>query len=587
MAIYEISTIKYQLSNLISTSVKELSGLEFETEVVIPNDLEKGDLTTNIALTSFAKIKNQKSSIQQAQDLRKIKNPMELGEYLIKEIRKDKELYSKFAKIELASPGFINFWLSNTLIEAQVGNILEGRTSKSEAEFKSLIFEFGDPNPFKEPHIGHLRMFAVGESICRLIEQNGTRIIRASYQGDVGMHVAKAIYGLLQNPKSEIRNPKFNENTLEERIGILAGAYSAGAKAFEDDISAKQEIIAINKKVYAKDPEIMEIWEKGRSLSLEYFEELYKKLGVKYEKYYFEGETASIGLEIVKDNSPRVFQVDQGAYIFKGEDEGLHTRVFINSEGNPTYEAKDLALAVLKDKDFPDIDKSIIMTANEQTDYFRVLLAALKKIDPLISEKTMHLSMGFVNLKEGKMSSRTGNVVGANWLFEETKKRLKEGFKEVTESVLEDISVASVKWSMLKFSRESNMSFSIDESIDLAGNSGPYMLYTYARICSLLEKREKGDFEAKSVKIQNSDLLALGRIICQENIIIKSAADNFSPNFLTEYLFNLAQRFNTFYEKEKIIGSENETEKLATISVVGKVIKNGLGLLGISAPEKL
>jgi arginyl-tRNA synthetase len=455
---------------------------------------------------------------------------------------------------------------------------LEPKEDKS-----SLILEFGDLNPFKEPHIGHVRNLVLGEALARLLEFNGTKVIRANYEGDVGMHVAKCIWGF---KKLDLKIEDLDSKSLEEKVDALANSYSIGAKAFEEDEDAKQEIISINNKIYTKDSEIIEIWEKGRRWSLDYFEELYKKLGVKYEKYYFESEIAQVGKKTVEEN-PEVFEKDDGAFVFRGENYGLHTRVFVNSEGNPTYEAKDLGLAFAKNKDYPDIDKSIIMTANEQVEYFKVLLKALEKVDAGIAGKTSHLSMGFVNLKEGKMSSRTGNVVGANWLLEETKKRFREGFKEVENGVLDEITIASVKWSMLKFSRESDIKFSIDESIDLAGSSGAYMQYTYARIASILVKSEKHDFEAISVKNLDGELLALSRQLCQFKNVVKTATDNFSPNFLTDYLFVLAQKFNAFYEKERIIGEENEDEKLAVCLATKNVIGQGLKLLGISTPEKI
>ena len=459
---------------------------------------------------------------------------------------------------------------------------------------KEIIFEFGDPNPFKEPHIGHLRIFAVGEAVCRMLEADGNYVIRANYQGDVGLHVAKALYGIM-NHESGIKG--LDSGSLEEKAKFLGEAYVMGAKAFEEDAKAKKEIISINNKIYSKDSEIMKIWELGRKWSLDYFEELYKKLGIKYDKYYFESDVAEEGREIVEKH-PEVFEKHDGAYIFRGEKYDLHTRVFVTAEGYATYEGKDLALAAEKNKDFPQINKSIIMTANEQIDYFKVLLKALEFVDKKIADKTSHLSFGFVNLKEGppgqrpsgpavKMSSRTGNVVGAFWLLDETKKRLKKGFKTVENNVLEDLCVGAVKWSMLRFSRESNISFSIDESINLAGNSGPYMQYTYARIASLLEKGSKPHFEAKSVKSLDQDLVALGRAICQFEIRVKLAADNFSPNILTEYLFLLAQNFNAYYEKEKIIGSAKERERLVVVNAVGNVLKKGLHLLGIATPEKI
>ncbi len=185
------------------------------------------------------------------------------------------------------------------------------------------------------------------------------------------------------------------------------------------------------------------------------------------------------------------------------------------------------------------------------------------------------------------MSSRTGNVVTAFWLLEEIKNRLKSGFKEVSEEVLEELSVGAVKWSMLKFSRESNIAFSIDESIQIEGNSGPYMQYAYARTQSILAKSHRVGLEAKKDMVWQEQELALARLICQFENVKKTAAETFSPNIICNYLFDLAQNFNNFYEKEKVIGSEREEEKLFLVNAVGVVLKKGLYLLGIASPSKI
>lgn len=499
---------------------------------------------------------------------------------------KQKEVAKSFEKIEIAGPGFINFYLSADVLINILRSIDTADTSKNDIE---LVFEFGDPNPFKEPHIGHLRNFILGESLSRIMESTGMKVIRANYQGDVGMHVAKAIFGI-KNQELSIKD--LEETSLDERAKFLGKCYAAGATAYEDDEIAKKEISDINKKLYIGDPEIVFIWEKGRAWSLEYFEILYKLVSLKYEKYYFESEIAPEGLKIVRNNTPEVFEESpsassgQVAVIYRGENEGLHTRVFINSEGNPTYEAKDLALAFLKHADFPKAE-SIIMTANEQTEYFKVMLAALSKIDPALGSKTSHLSFGFVQLKEGKMSSRSGNVVTAFWLIDEVRKKIKANFKEVDERTLEHISVGAVKWGMLKFSRGSDISFSIDESITIEGNSGPYMQYAYARTQSILGKAGKTSFEAKSCEKFDTEMLALTRLICQYPYVLENALKSYSPNLLCNYLFELAQKFSSFYESKKIIGSTEEDERLFLVSKVGEVLKNGLYLLGIETPKKI
>ncbi len=543
----------------IQKIIAELSDKSVEIKVDVPTDLSKGDFSTNIAMRLGG-------------------NPLELAEK-IKGAFEKSEIASKFKKIEVAKPGFINFYLTDKEIVSQsLSTFLENKEDKGE----ELILEFGDLNPFKEPHLGHVRNLVLGESLARLKEFEGISLVRANYEGDVGMHVAKCIWGIINSKDFE----EFKNRSLEERAKYLGRCYSNGAKAFEDDDSAKQNIISINKQIYQKDSQVIDIWEKGREWSLEYFEELYKILGVKYKKYYFESETAPVGKKIVEENVGRVFQEDAGAIIFKGEDYGLHTRVFVTKEKNVTYEGKDLALAVMKDQDFPNA-KSVIMTANEQTEYFKVLLKALEKTSEKIAAKTSHLSYGFINLKEGKMSSRTGNIVSAFWLIEEVQKRLKEGFREVPGDVLEALTVASVKWAMLKFSRESNISFSIEESIQIEGNSGPYMLYAYARTQSLLEKAKNTDFEANLREKIQPELVALLRIVCQFEIVVNESSKSFSPNILTNYLYVLAQNFNQFYEKEKVVGSSNEDEKMAVINTIGETLKNGLYLLGIDAPKKI
>lgn len=554
-----------QISNSLREIVSGLSTEELDVQLEIPNDLSKGDYSTNIAMKLGGKLGN----------------PMELGEKIVEELKNNKEVYSTFSRIELIKPGFINFWLSDEQIIRQIKRVLSFGPSQGGKESK-IIFEFGDPNPFKEPHVGHLRNFALGEAISRLIENGGVSVTRASYQGDVGMHVAKAIWGMIKLGFDTVE-----KSTTEGKSAFLGKAYSLGAQKYEEDDSAKAEILEINKKIYSKDEETLKIWEKGRKWSLDHFENLYQKLGIKYDKYYFESETATLGKKIVEQNLNKVFEKDDGTIVFRGEKFGLHTRVFVTKEGHATYEGKDLALAVLKDQDFPNANKSIIMTANEQTEYFKVMLSALKLIDPKIADKTNHLTFGFVNLKEGKMSSRTGNVIPAFWLLDEIKKRLKNGFKEVENNVLEQLSVGAVKWAMLKFSRESNIAFSIDESIQIEGNSGPYMQYSYARTQSLLEKSSKNLSEAKLREKLNPELLALARLICQFEIHVKTATDAFSPNLLTNYLYTLAQNFNQFYEKEKVIGSDKEEEKLLLVKAVGEVLKNGLQLLGIASPARI
>ena len=304
----------------LKKAIKEaISVLGFEIEDIHlehPADLSYGDYSTNVAMV-LGKVNSR--------------NPKELAQEIADKISENKSI----EKVEVAGAGFINFYLSQEFFTESIKEILKEKDkwgSNGSLKKQKIIVEYTDPNPFKEFHIGHLMSNAIGESISRLVEFSGVETKRANYQGDVGLHVAKAIWGLQHGGSTSVQ-PE-----------LLGKAYAEGAKAYEEDEKAKEEIKEINKKVYDKsDKSINEIYDDGRKVSLEHFEEIYKKLGTKFDEYFFESETSPIGKKLVEENVGKVFEESDGAVIFKGEDFGLHTRVFINSEGLPTYEAKDLA----------------------------------------------------------------------------------------------------------------------------------------------------------------------------------------------------------------------------------------------------
>lgn len=547
--------------------------LQTEFEVSVSQNLKFGDFSTNIALVS---VKNTPST-----------NPRELAEQIAGILKKNEEINQVFEKIEVAGSGFINFYLSkNYLAESLAKVVQQGKfesTTNTNNSQKTIV-EFGDPNPFKEIHIGHLRNFCIGESFCRLLESQGDTVIRANYQGDVGLHVAKAMWGLLKREEEFLDSGK----SEDEKIKILAQSYVEGATEFENNESAKQEIIDINKRIYSDDESLYQLWEEGRKVSLEHFEELYKKIGVRYDKYFFESTTAKKGKEVVLSHiDDGVFEKDDGAVVYRGEQDGLHTRVFLASQGYATYEGKDLALAILKNED-DEYDRSVILTGNEQQEYFQVMLAALKRIEPNLARVTSHFTFGHVRLREGKMSSRTGDVISANWLIDEAIKRVRTQFSDMDTGTSEKVGIGAVKYSMLKFAIPSEIHFSFEESITLEGNSGPYLQYAYVRTQSVLEKaaKEVGDRNKELGELENEESELL-RFLTQYPYHVENAAAEFAPNLLCNYLFELAQKFNLFYQKCKIIDSENESFRLELTKAVGIVLQNGHHLLGIETVEKM
>ncbi len=460
-----------------------------------------------------------------------------------------------------------------------------------EHDKRKVMIEFTDPNPFKEFHIGHLRNISLGESYCRLVESTGDEVRRANYQGDIGMHVAKALWGLMRNSKLKAQIP--NIQTPKEKAQLLGQAYAAGAKAFEEDEHAKQEIIDVNKKVYVQDPTVVDLWKQGRQWSLDYFDTIYARLGTKFTRFYFESEVAPIGMQLVMDHvKDGVFEESDGAIIFRGENVGLHTRVFVSKEKYATYEAKDLALAPLKYSEYP-YDLSIIMTGNEQYPYFSVMLAALQKINPDLAAKTRHMPFGMVNLKTGKMSSRTGNVITANQLIDLAKEKIYAILdkntvsytQEQRDQIAEIAAIGAVKYSMLKVGATSDIAFDLDASVAFDGDSGPYLQYTYARCKSVL--RKAGGFASPFIlhpSPLNPEERLVMRLIMQFPFVVSDAAANFTPNTVCTYLFHLAQQFNVFYTKHTIMGNDF---RLALTAATAQVLKNGLYLLGIDVLEQM
>lgn len=509
-----------------------------------PELAEHGDFSTNIALATKINAKDLAAKIK--------------GEMI--------------AKVEVAGPGFINIWLKEEFLL----NSLKNSTVQNDSlTGKKMMVEFTDPNPFKEFHIGHLYSNIVGESICRLLESQGAQLWRVCYQGDVGLHVAKSIWGM-QTLSSQT---PAESASLADKAAFLGQAYAYGATKYEEDETAKGEINALNKKIYDQDTEVMDLYNLGRRWSLAYFDTIYARLGTKFNKHYFESEAGKAGLALVKTYLTKgVFKHSEGAIIFPGEDYGVHTRVFINSMGLPTYEAKELGLAPTKYQDFA-YDLSIIITGNEVNDYFKVLAKALEQVSPDLAAKTKHLSHGMVRLPSGKMSSRTGKILTGEWLMDEAKKHAL-GLNQ-DEKIAEKVGLAAIKYALLKSGLGIDVEFDFDESVTFNGNSGPYLQYTFARTQSVLKKNTGSEASKDPI---NSEELAILRFIYRYSEVVAEAASRYAPNLLTNFLYELAQRFNTFYNMHQILGNQL---RLDLTKSTGEVLQSGLTLLGIEALSKM
>lgn len=525
-----------------------------------PADLSHGDYSSNAAL-------------QYAKDLSVA--PRALAEKLVAELG----AIDGVARIDVAGPGFINFRLAPDAVGTSVQKAIQEDMwgAGSSLSGKKIMVEYTQPNPFKEFHIGHLMSNAIGESISRLVQFSGAEVRRANYQGDVGPHVAKAIWGLQKlglDPES---------------AASLGKAYAAGAKAYDEDPKLKDEIDAINAQVYShSDAYIDELYAKGRAASLAHFEKIYETLGTKFDHYFFESQTAAPGLEVVRAH-PDVFVESDGAIVYKGEEEGLHTRVFITSKGLPTYETKELGLAKAK-ADTWNFDTSITVTANEQLDYFRVVLAAMRKVMPDVASKILHIVHGMMRFADGKMSSRTGNVVTGESLLSEltevAKERAAESRADDAKLLSEQVAVAAIKYQILKQGLAKDTIFDRERALSLEGDSGPYLQYAHARTHQIVERAKSDGVDA--ILDTHAAATDISRLIHRFPEVIEKATALYEPHVLTGYLIELAAGFNSWYAQEQILdGTSAAAHKVALTDAVRRTLKNGLWILGIPAPEKM
>lgn len=613
--------------NLIEESEKEqtLSRIVIER----PADMSHGDYATNVAMIFAPKAK---------------KSPLALA---IEIVEKLKNVVSPdIEKTEIAGPGFINFSLKGSVYRKTISDILAtGDTygtndseKTADGQKKKIAFEYTDPNPFKVFHIGHLMANTAGESLARLAEASGAEVRRFCYQGDVGRHIALTMWGLRL---MDIGIPQ-ESASISDKVAYLGKAYALGATTFKklEDASKEvgevdeqgrassadfkkmeDEVRELNRKIYDRsDVELNDIYDKGKEWSLLHFEELYEILGTKFDRYFFESQVTEKGIEIVKANTAphgaKVFEKSNGAVIFPGEKYGLHTRVFLNKDGLPTYDGKEIGLIPTK-YDAYNYDLGVTVTANEQDEYFKVVFKAASLIPSLgeITPKMKHVSHGMLKLTTGKMSSRTGDVITGESLLmdmiEQSLEKMKE--REMVEDekkvVAKDVAVAAIKYTVLRQSLGRDIVFDPEKSLSFEGDSGPYLQYAYVRARSILAKaKDVGVVQYVDMAGMSEDagkdidsavdggdvtvggiMLKLEKTLARYPETIERAWKDLSPHHVANYLIDLAGTFNSFYANTQIVKVDDITSayKVALVQAFSIVIKNGLNVLGIRVPEKM
>jgi arginyl-tRNA synthetase len=569
------------LKEAINKAIKELELPVVEFGVDHPKGEKNGDYSTNVALI----VAKQAG-----------KNPRELAEKIKELLQSDAQVNRLIERMEVAGAGFINFYLKPEYLLEEAEKALKENFGKNKRLVgKRVMVEYTDPNPFKEFHIGHLMSNTIGEALARLFESTGAEVKRACYQGDVGLHVAKSIWGLQkQMAEQKLSLTDLQGRSLKERQKFMGQSYAYGAGKYETDKQAKLEMNALNKVIYDRvDSNVNELYDLGRKWSLEYFETIYARLGTKFNEYFFESEAGPVGLKVVEEGLvKKVLELgDDGAVVYRGEKDGLHTRVFRNKLGLPTYEAKDLGLAKTKYGRYP-YDQSYIVTANEITEYFRVVLRVMEQLYPDLRSKTTHMPHGMMKLVTGKMSSRTGKVVTGEGLLNELKEvvisKMGERQIENKEQVADLVAVGALKYTVLKQAIGGDIVYDPEKMTNLEGDTGPYIQYTYARAQSVLRKAGITRF-VTSPKLQsyepcNEEELRIVRWLYRYPEVVEAAGRAYVPHLVATYLYELAARYNTMYNQHQIVGNEL---RIMLTQATAQVLKSGLNLLGIEAPEEM
>lgn len=555
--------MKQELEQAVAAAVKDLYDVDAAVELTRPEE-QFGDFATNVALQLSKQVG---------------KNPREIGEALAENLHGN----ARVEAVDVAGPGFLNLKLTDValveLTQSSPARTLEGKT---------VLVEYSDPNPFKPLHAGHLYTTLVGDTIARLVEHAGANMTRLNYGGDVGLHAGKSMWAIVKHLGGE-HPDKLHEISDEDRPAWLGARYVEGNNAYEDDEVAKAEIVETNKHVYSlhetgdHESPFAQIYWTCRQWSYDYFATLYEQLQVvPFARYIPESEVTPLGLETVRAHIGDVFEESDGAVVFRGdEDKGLHTRVFINGEGLPTYETKDVGLSLTKWRDY-EFDESIIITANEQAQYMQVVIAAIGQFAPEPAERTRHLTHGIVKLQGGvKMSSRKGNVVTALEILEAARTAGEATGTNPSEETI----LAAVKYAFAKNRIGGDIVYDPQESIALEGNSGPYLQYAHARARSILAKADGSSAELHGTL--QVDERTLVRKLGEYAEAVDRAASELMPHHICTYLYELAQTFNRFYEHNRVIGDEREQIRLALVRSYADTLKNGLDLLGIHAPDKM
>jgi len=482
---------------------------------------------------------------------------------------------------------------------------------------KAIMVEYSSPNTNKPLHLGHVRNNLLGYSVAEIIKASGKKVYKTQIINDRGIHICKSMlawqkFGNGQTPESSgLKGDKLVGNfyvKFDQEYKVQISELIAQGKT-EDDAKKLAPIILEAQQMLldweAGKPEIIQLWKTMNQWVYNGFAQTYKNLGVDFDSYYYESNTYLLGKEVVQFGLEKgIFEKDaDGSVWIDLTPDGLDRKIVLRSDGTAVYMTQDIGTAIQRVKDFPDVGGMVYTVGNEQDYHFKVLFLILKKLGFHWAESLYHLSYGMVELPSGKMKSREGTVVDADDLMEEmtetagkiaTDLGKLEGYSaEEKANLFKTIGLGALKYYILKVDPKKQILFNPEESVDFAGNTGPFIQYTYARIQSILRK---ADFDYQNVILSASEESLHPKekeLLKQIELypeVIQNAASNHSPALVANYTYELVKEYNSFYQSVSILGEENRTKKVFRVQLSQKVadtIKSAFKLLGIEVPERM
>lgn len=595
--------IEQQITGSVIAGIKELYGADV-AEAQVQLQKTKKEFKGHLTLVVFPFLRMSKKSPEQT--------AQELGEYLVK----NEPAVAEFNVIK----GFLNLTVASGCwidLLNEINAAPEYGFTKATENSPLVMIEYSSPNTNKPLHLGHVRNNLLGYSLSKIMEANGNKVVKTNIVNDRGIHICKSMLAWQKwgNGITPEKAGKKGDHLIGDFYVLFSNKLKEETSALEAQGMTKEEAEAASplmqearemlRKWEAGDPEIRSLWKMMNDWVYAGFDETYKMMGVNFDKIYYESETYLEGKSKVLEGLEKgiFYRREDGSVWANLTAEGLDEKLLLRADGTSVYMTQDIGTAKLRFDDYP-INKMIYVVGNEQNYHFQVLSILLDKLGFEFGKGLVHFSYGMVELPEGKMKSREGTVVDADDLMEEMINTAREISQELgkldgltpeeAEDIARMVGLGSLKYFILKVDPRKNMTFNPKESIDFNGNTGPFIQYTHARICSVLRKAAEQGIVLPAALPTNFELSekeeGLIQMLANFKAVVKEAGETYSPALIANYTYDLVKEYNQFYHDFSILHEADEQLKVFRLVLsanVAKIVKEGMDLLGIEVPERM